>query len=56
MDRNVIIDRIIRELQRQAQQGGQDHLAVAKGKDPDTFHIIGIIDVDRLAKAVKDEP
>jgi hypothetical protein len=55
MDRNTIIDRIIRELHRQATRGEGGNLSVAKGKDPDTFHVMGLLDVHKLATAIGGE-
>lgn len=53
MDRNTVIDRIIAELYRQSNRK-DNSVVIVKGRDPDTFHIMGILDVDRLAKAVID--
>lgn len=57
MDRLTVIDRIVRELYRQAAKGPPTpRLMLTKGNDPDTFVVGGVLDVDRLAKAVRDEP
>lgn len=54
MNRETIIDRLRAELRRQAEAPG-NHLAIAKGRDPDTYHVMGFLDLHKLAEAIRGD-
>jgi hypothetical protein len=51
MNREDLIDCIRKEIKRQAQDADQ-HFLAKPGKDPDTFHVMGLLDVHKLAEAI----
>lgn len=51
MSRETLIDAIRRELLRQHNGGS---ISAVKGEVPDTFHVIGVLDIHRLAEAICD--
>jgi hypothetical protein len=55
MSRIELIDTILRELHRQARVSGKFLKVMPAHSMPDCFNVIGILDIDALAKAIRDE-
>jgi hypothetical protein len=58
MNRIELIDIIRRELKRQANSKnilGMPYLYVTMHGTPDAFEVNGMLDIDALAKAIRDE-
>lgn len=53
-ERALLIDAMIRELYRQSAQAERNQFFVTKSDDHATLHVMGLLDLDKLARAIED--